>query len=281
MLRQQRICFVGAGHMAEALIKGLLAQGLSPQQIAALEKRAERARQINEVYRIATDREQVGELLPQANIVVLAVRPQDMVTALSEQRGRINRRQLVISFLAGVETRQVEELLPPGTPVVRAMPNTPAAIALGITAITPGGFATEKHLALTRALFAAVGDVVRVPEAQMDAVTALSGSGPAYVYFLAEAMEEGGVAAGLDREAARALTVQTLLGAAHLLCSSDQTARELRRQVSSPGGTTVAGVQALEEGRFVATVCNAVLAAAARSRSLAQQVEEPAASSTD
>ena len=273
-MQEFTVCFLGAGAMAESMIKGALQEEiLSSEQIMALDIREERNQVLRKTYGITTARSLVQAQLPQTDIIVLSFKPKDLASALEEYRDSLHSGQLVISFLAGVKTCQIEKHLPAGMPVVRAMPNTAAAIGMAATAICPGQMAQERHLVMAEALFAAAGLVRRVPESLMDAVTALSGSGPAYVYLLAEAMEAGGVAAGLDTATARALTAQTLLGAAHMLQVSQKTPQELRQQVTSPGGTTMAGIQALMEHHFTDAVQAAILRAADRSRYLARQTE--------
>ncbi|NLY53874.1 MAG: pyrroline-5-carboxylate reductase [Firmicutes bacterium] len=266
MLENSLVYFLGAGAMAESMIKGMLAQGVvKPGQIMINDIRTERMQELQERYSIRAQ----GRL-EQATIVILAFKPKDLVSALKSYKEQLHPGQLVISLLAGIETAQIERHLPPQTPMVRSMPNTAAAVGLAATAICPGRWASGKHLAIAESLFAAIGSVQRVTESMLDAVTALSGSGPAYVYLLAEAMQAGGVAAGLDSATAHALTVQTLLGAAEMLKVSGRSATELRQQVSSPGGTTLAGLQALAEYRFSEAVQAAILQAAQRSRFLAQ-----------
>lgn len=273
MTKQGLTYFLGAGAMAEAMIKGLLEQGvLTGQQIMATDLRSERCLELASKYGINTECHTHVEHLSEAANVILAFKPKDIGTALATYGAQMTQDQLVVSVLAGVTTERVEQLVKPATPVVRAMPNTAAAVGLAATAICAGKNASEPHLDAAEALFATMGIVQRVAEPLMDAVTGLSGSGPAYVYLLAEAMLAGGVAAGLDSNTARALTQQTLLGAARMLQTSACTPAELRQQVSSPGGTTLAGLQALDENHFAEAVQEAVLRAAARSRDLARVV---------
>ncbi len=271
MTKDNLVYFLGAGAMAEAMIKGLLEQRvLMAKQIMAADLRVERCQELQQKYGILTDQTDGCELLPQASVVILSFKPKDLRTALASYRTQLNAGQLVISLLAGIPTTQLEKSLPKEMPVVRAMPNTAAAVGLAATAICPGQHADKEHLAVAEALFAATGIVRQVPEPMMDAVTALSGSGPAYVYLLAEAMQAGGIAAGLDAATASALTEQTLLGAASMLRASDRTPAELRKQVSSPGGTTLAGLEALAEHHFSEAVEAAIMRAAERSRDLSQ-----------
>lgn len=271
MISDNRVYFLGAGAMAEAMIKGLLEQQvLSREQIMATDVRPERCLEMEKKYGIATDCETASDRLAQAAIIVLAFKPKDLVPALEAYLPHLHQDQLIISLLAGVTTERIGQCLPEQTPVVRAMPNTAAAVGLAATAICAGQHAKEEHMASAEALFAAMGIVQQVAEPMMDAVTGLSGSGPAYVYLLAEAMLAGGMAAGLDSSTARALTEQTLLGAARMLQVSNRTPAELRQQVSSPGGTTLAGLQALAEHHFTDAVQDAILRATERSRDLSR-----------
>jgi pyrroline-5-carboxylate reductase len=201
-----------------------------------------------------------------ADAAVIAVTPQHAIEA-AEAAGRAGTRR-VLSIAAGVTLATLEAALPDGTAVVRAMPNTPALVGAGASAIAAGAAATDDDMAWAEGVLGAVGEVVRVPEAQLDAVTGLSGSGPAYVFLLAEALIDGGVLAGLPRPTSRALAVQTLLGAARLLAETGETPEALRAQVTSPGGTTAAGLRALEAGGVRSAVLDAVVAATERSRQL-------------
>ncbi len=197
---------------------------------------------------------------------VLAVKPGDVAAAAASAAGVGTDR--VLSIAAGVTTARIEAATGDGMPVVRAMPNTPALVGQGAAAIAPGRHAGEDDLSWAADILSSVGIVVRVPESQLDAVTGLSGSGPAYVFLLAEAMTDAGVLVGLARETSRALVVQTLLGAATLLAAGDRSAEELRAAVTSPGGTTAAGLLTLERAGLRAAVMEAVHAATERSREL-------------
>lgn len=273
MTKDSLVYFLGGGAMAEAMIRGLLEQQVvAREQIVVADIRPERRRWVADEFGIPTEAPGQVERLREAAVVILAFKPKDLVAALADYQAQMHAGQLIISILAGVTTQRIEKLLPPQTPVIRAMPNTAAAVGLAATAICGGQHVQEEHLALAEALFAAIGSVQRVDEPLMDAVTGLSGSGPAYVYLLAEAMLAGGVAAGLDSNTARALTQQTLLGAAYMLQASQRSPEELRKQVSSPGGTTLAGLQALAEHHFSDAVREAILRATERSRVLSQIV---------
>jgi len=271
MLKEKRICFIGGGAMAEAMINGLLSQAIiQPAQLTVVELDQRRLGFLSESYGIAVFSPDDGEeALAAAEIVVLAVKPQQLACAMAAYAGSLRAEQLLISVLAGVNLATIRQLIPKGTRVVRAMPNTSAAVGLSATGICtePGGQASSLDLA--EAIFQSIGTVVRVSEERMDAITALSGSGPAYVFALAEAMEQGGVAAGLDVAVARELTKQTLLGAAQLLASGSQPPEELRRRVTSPGGTTMAALQVMQRADFSEMMRQAILSAAARSHDLA------------
>jgi pyrroline-5-carboxylate reductase len=201
---------------------------------------------------------------------VLAVKPQDIDALLAELAPAVTPRHLVVSVAAGVTTGHIEAALPAGVAVVRCMPNTPALVDQAMTAISPGAHADEPHLALAEELLAAVGRVVRVPEEQLDAVTALSGSGPAYFFFLVEAMIDAGILLGLPRALAAELIVQTAVGSATMLRDSGEHPVQLREAVTSPGGTTIAAIRELEVHGVRAALLAAIEAAAKRSRELGE-----------
>lgn len=255
-----RLQVIGGGRMGEALVAGLVASGWAPaDEIVVVEKVEDRRAELSAAH-AGLDVRAAG--VPGVD-AVLAVKPGDAAASLA---GLDPAR--VLSIAAGVTTAALEAALPEGTPVVRAMPNTPALVGQGAAAIAPGAHATDDDLAWAEAVLGAVGTVVRVPESQLDAVTGLSGSGPAYVFLVAEALIDAGVLVGLPRPAAEALATQTLLGAATLLASGDRSAAERRADVTSPGGTTAAGLRALEAGGVRAAVTDAVVAATERSREL-------------
>jgi pyrroline-5-carboxylate reductase len=253
-----RLLIVGGGRMGEALAGGLLRAGWDG--IGIVEKLDDRRAALNELL---PGVEVLADIVS-ADGAVVAVKPNDVATACAAMKG--TRR--VLSIAAGVPIAALESALEPGTAVVRAMPNTPALVGAGAAAIAAGSVAGEDDLEWAASILGAVGEVVRVPEALLDAVTGLSGSGPAYVFLVAEALIEAGVLAGLPREVSVALTTQTLLGSARLLAESGATPEALRAQVTSPGGTTAAGLHALESAGVRAAFLDAVQAAAARSREL-------------
>lgn len=254
------LVIVGGGRMGEALLGGLIASGWAEAtDLAVVEPVAARRDELAKRFDgVTVSAEPVA-----ANGAVVAVKPGDVAAACA---GLDAAR--VLSIAAGVTIAAIEGALTNPIPVVRAMPNTPALVRQGASAIAAGAHATDVHLALAERLLGAVGIVVRVPEAQLDAVTGLSGSGPAYVFLVAEALIEAGVLAGLARPTADALVRQTLLGSATLLARGDDGPEALRAAVTSPGGTTAAGLRVLEERAVRGAVLDAVAAATARSREL-------------
>lgn len=237
------VSIIGAGVMGETLLSGLIRSGTSPVDLAVGEKREERAAELRAAYgvRVVSNREAA-----EADTVLLVVKPQDMTGVLDEIATALRPGQLLISLAAGITTALVEKNVPAGVAVVRVMPNTPALVDEGMAAISGGTHATEQHLARAESLLAATGRVLRVPEVQQDAVTAISGSGPAYFFLVVEAMIDGGVALGLPRETATELTLQTLTGAAKLLRETGELPEVLRAKVTSPNGTTAAAIDRLE-----------------------------------
>ncbi len=270
---QRQIAFIGAGNMASALIRGLLrAQFARPQDIAISDPSAERRELLAHEFGVRATVDNL-EAAQGADIVVLAVKPQVMGLALESVAPAIDGHQLILSIAAGVPIARIEKALTHPTTalkprVVRAMPNSPALIGEGATAIAAGRFATADDMELARAIFASVGVAVRVDESLLDAVTGLSGSGPAYAFLIIEALSDAGVRMGLSRQSALELTVQTILGSARMVQQTGQHPAALKDQVTSPGGTTIAGLHALESGRLRATLSDAVERATERSREL-------------
>jgi pyrroline-5-carboxylate reductase len=268
MLTGKRFAFIGAGNMAGALIKGLIRSGkVKPQDIQASDRRSEHLGQVEKAFgiRIAEDNPACVE---GASLVVLAVKPQVMPEVMHGLAGKIPPEALVVSVAAGVTTRAIEAALGGKTRVVRAMPNTAAMVGYSATAVCPGAYATPPDLATGRELFEAVGRVVTVDEVHLDAVTGLSGSGPAYIFLIIEALADAGVKVGLSRDVALTLAAQTLLGSAHMLLETGEHPGKLKDQVTSPGGTAIAGLHTLEAGGLRTTLMNAVEAATRRSREL-------------
>lgn len=256
------IVFIGAGNMAEALIRGLIAAKTG--RIIATDVRAERLEQLHRAYNIEISAEN-ATAAAKADIIVLAVKPQQMSAVL---KGLKICGQLVVSIAAGVTTARIERELGGEPRVVRTMPNTPALVGAGAAAICKGRFASDADLDTAETILKAVGIVVRTDEQHLDAVTALSGSGPAYIFYMAEAMIAAGIEAGLPAEVAKRLVVQTVFGAGALLAVSGESPEELRKKVTSPGGTTEAALKVKIERGFAKIVADAMHAAARRSREL-------------
>jgi pyrroline-5-carboxylate reductase len=259
---------IGAGNMAHALVRGLLGRGVVAPDRCIVTNRSNdlRLARFGREWSVITTRDKV-RMIHDADVLVLAVKPADLSGVLREIAPYVEGRHLVMSVAAGVPLATIEEALE-GVAVVRAMPNTSAAVGASITAVCAGRHAGNEHVALACALFEAVGRVVTVPEHFFDAVTGLSGSGPAYVYLLAEAMVEAAEREGIDREVALALVSQTVLGAGRMLVETGDEPAALRARVTSPGGTTMAGVEALVNGGFPATVARAVSRATRRAAEL-------------
>ena len=257
----------GAGVMGETLLSGLLRSGRPADEIVITEKRAEHAAMLRERYGVRVlDNAQAAEL---AEVLVLVVKPQDMDGLLGEIRDHIAPGNLVVSLAAGIPTAYLESRLPEGSSVVRVMPNTPALVDQGMAAISPGRNCTADHLAEAEALLASCGKVLQIAEKHQDAVTAISGSGPAYIFYVVESMIEAGVLLGLPRATSTELVVQTLYGAATMLRETGEHPTVLRERVSSPGGTTIAAIRQLEDHKVRAAFMTAMEAAAARSAELA------------
>jgi pyrroline-5-carboxylate reductase len=266
----KKIAFVGSGNMAEALVKGLVAAGLAePGEIVCADPRAERREELEKRYRVATTGDNPAAVAG-ADLVILSVKPQIMDVILDEIAGSIDPRKLVISIAAGVTTAAIARKLGAGVRIVRTMPNTPALVGAGATALARGAHATEEDLALAFTLFEAVGTAVVVEEHLLDAVTGLSGSGPAFVFLAIEALADGGVKVGLPRAVALSLAAQTVVGAGALVLETGEHPGRLKDQVTSPGGTTIAGVHALEAAGFRAALISAVEAATRRSKELGE-----------
>src|SRR5215208_264642 len=266
---ERRLAVLGAGTIGESLIGGLLSSGWrEPREIVATGRREERLAELAERHGVETTLSN-PEAVAASAIVVIAVKPQDFPVLLGEIGPVLSQEQTVLSVAAAIPTAMIEERIAPGIPVVRAMPNAPAVVHEGIAGICAGAHADDAHLQLAEDVLAHLGAVVRVPERYMDAVTAVSGSGPAYFALLAEAMIEAGILLGLSREVSTQLVVQTMLGTARLLRDEGLHPVELREQVISPGGTTIRAVQELESAGVRAAFLNAIEAAMERSRELA------------
>jgi pyrroline-5-carboxylate reductase len=262
------IAFLGSGNMAEALVKGLLrAHVAEPGEIVCSDRREERGPELTQRYGVRFTRSN-RDAVERSDIVILSVKPQVMNKLLDEIAPALDQRKLVISIAAGVPIAAIERRVGHGVRIVRTMPNTPALVGAGATALSGGEHATEDDLRQARALFDAIGKTVEVDEPLLDAVTGLSGSGPAYIFLVIEALSDAGVKMGLPRATAQELAAQTVLGSAKLLIETGEHPGRLKDQVTSPGGTAIAGLHTLEAGGLRTTLMNAVEAATNRSREL-------------
>ena len=266
MIENCNIGVIGSGNMGGALIGGLLKIGRDPTFITAVDVRDEVLKPLRALG-VKTSSDLTAAVRGQ-DVVVVAVKPQIASDLLLSIAGKLQRNQLVVSIMAGVTTAAIEAQLPKEAPVVRVMPQTLVSEAVAASALCKGRFATVEHLSLAASIFDDVGITVSVDESQMDAVTGLSGSGPAYVYTIIEAMADGGVRMGLSREVALKLAAQTVRGAAHMVCESGEHPAILRERVTSPGGTTIMGLHKLEEKGIRDALLSAVVAAAGRSAEL-------------
>jgi pyrroline-5-carboxylate reductase len=273
-MQEKKIGFVGGGNMAGALIKGLLHSGtMSKSQIQASDVREERLVELANEHGILTTKDN-AKLAEWADVIVLAVKPQVIDKVIGPLSKSISPRALVISIAAGVPIESIEARLPKGARVIRTMPNTAAIALAGATAIAPGTHASEEDVAIARQLFEATGRVVVLDETLLDAVTGLSGSGPAYVMLMIEALADGGVKVGLHRETALLLAAQTVYGSAKLLLETGDHPGRLKDMVTSPGGTAIAGLHTLEAGGLRTTLINAVENATRRSIELGEKMAE-------
>ena len=286
--RMARIAIIGGGSIGEALLSGMLRAGRQVKDLVVAEKFPDRAKYLSQTYSVLVTT--VSDAVDTATYVIVAVKPADVGSVTGEIADAVAKaesdtaEQVFVSVVAGVTTEFYENKLPAGSPVIRVMPNAPVVVGGGISALARGRFATAEQLREVSAIFDAVGGVLTVPESQLDAVTAVSGSGPAYFFLLVEALVDAGVAAGLTRSVATDLVVQTMAGSAAMLLerideaqpagdaalgtAMDTTAAQLRATVTSPGGTTAAGLRELERGGLRAAVAEAVEAAKRRSEQL-------------
>ena len=262
-------CFIGAGSMTEALLSGLLSRGmLTGERITIMNRQNhERVRQLARQYGVILPADRKSAV-SQADIVILAIKPKDAAEALGAMGPIYSSWTRVISVIAGISTSFIEERLATGTAVIRAMPNTSGTVGLSATALCPGLYVEEADLEEAARFFSSIGITIVVKEEDMDAVTGLSGSGPAYIYYLVEALEKAGVSMGLTPAVSRRLTLQTLLGAAKMLQETGEDPAELRRKVASPGGTTMAGLETLAQHKFQDALILAVQQARRRSLEL-------------
>ncbi len=273
MLAKKRLFFLGAGAISEAMLKGILAAGVLPAQQITISnhKNSERLAQLSTIYGVHTSQQKSREIVS-ADIIILATKPFDLRQALQEVRAAITPRQLIISVVAGASTATIEAQLPDGVPVVRTMPNTSCFVQESATAISRGKHATEEQIEQVKHIFAAIGTVTLVDEHLLDAVTGLSGSGPAYIYYVIESLMQAGQLAGLSEEICRDLLIQTLYGSATMLKVTGKNPQELRRQVTSPNGTTMAGLAILEQGELPKLFQQAVEQATRRATEMGKEV---------
>lgn len=267
----QSTTFVGAGHMAEAIISGLLRKGCSKEKIFIKNrKNIERVDFMAKTYGICC----VGsleEMMDQSEIVVLAVKPKDNVEALDNVKRYIRDDQLLISVLAGISSKDISDRLGTKTPIVRVMPNTSATVGESATSIAPGRYASESHVNIAEDMFKVIGTTTLVEENDLHLVTGLAGSGPAYFYWIIESFEEAAISLGLEKKAARSLIRQVLIGAAEMLKDETVDVAELRKKVTSPGGTTAAGLDALEGHHLTEVLYDVLDQAMKRSIELGKQ----------
>ncbi|MFE0107417.1 pyrroline-5-carboxylate reductase [Streptomyces sp. NPDC059009] len=266
-MSSQKVAVLGTGKIGEALLSGVIRSGWAPADLLVTTRRQERADELRTRYGV----EAVSnpEAAKQADTLILACKPQDMARLLDELAPHLTPDRLIISAAAGITTAFIEERLPDGVAVIRVMPNTPVLVDEGMSVISAGSHANATHLAHAEQIFGAVGQTLRVPETQQDACTALSGSGPAYFYYLVEAMTDAGILLGLPRDKAHDLIVQSAIGAATMLRDSGEHPVKLRENVTSPAGTTINAIRELENHGVRAALIAALEAARDRSRELA------------
>lgn len=271
-LQDLRIGFLGAGSIVEAILNGIIKNNLLPSNQIVVTNRSndERLLTLTSQYMINTTRD-CEALVKNCDLLILAMKPKDAQEACMSLRGFVHEHHLVVSVIAGISTELLNEWLGVNCPIIRTMPNTSSAVGLSATGIAQGTYASTDHLALASRLFEAIGSVYSVVEEELDIVTGLSGSGPAYIYYLVEAMEGAGTMAGLTPTIARQLTVQTLLGAAQMLLHTNEEPAILRHKVTSPGGTTQAGLEVLEDFEVKRAISSAILRATERARELGAQ----------
>ncbi|NRS48289.1 pyrroline-5-carboxylate reductase [Brevibacillus sp. HB2.2] len=273
-ITEGRIGFLGAGSIVEAMLSGIGKKGLLPSERISVTNRnnMERLEQLANDYGVTATQDKF-DVVRSSDILILAIKPKDAAEALLDLRGVVRSDQLIISVIAGVSTSLIGEWLGAECPIIRTMPNTSSAVGLSATGLCANPFVQKEHGELATKLFEAIGTVYEVAEEELDIITGLSGSGPAYIYYLVEAMMGAGAKAGLDREMARQLTLQTVIGAAHMLLDTREEPSILRQKVTSPGGTTQAGLEVLEAYQFQEAVTAAILRAAERSREMGAQYQ--------
>ncbi|MEK8129764.1 pyrroline-5-carboxylate reductase [Paenibacillus filicis] len=277
------IAFVGAGSMAEAIIRGLVqAGGVHPEQIFVTNRsNAERLQELEQAYgvRHSLQDAEKEQAVRDADVVVIAFKPKDAIEGIRALQGQLTERQLLVSVIAGLSIDTITGLLGnPAIPVARTMPNTSSTIGLGATGLSFSATASQEQRSIAEQMFRSTGIVSIVEEPLLDSITGLSGSGPAYIYYMMEAMIEGGVQGGLDRDEARRLTVQTVLGAARMVETTGEEPADLRRKVTSPNGTTQAALDLLASRGFPEAVAQAVLRSSSRAGEIGAALSQSAAS---
>jgi pyrroline-5-carboxylate reductase len=273
MLRDKKICIIGTGNMGEALVSGLISSASSkPKNIICTDVREAKLKAIQENYGVQTTLDNL-DAVAISDIVIYAVKPQIMAAVLNETAGKLDMSKLIISIAAGVPMEAIESRLSKKLRLIRVMPNIAAAVKEAATAVAAGKHATKEDIKLAMAIFNSIGKTVFIPENYlMDAITGLSGSGPAYIFLIAEAMADAGVKVGLSRQDALFLSAQTVLGAAKMLIETQEHPGQLRDRVTSPGGTAIAGLATLEQGGLRTTLINAVEVATNRSKELGEMM---------
>ena len=275
MFINRKVAIIGVGKMGETLLKGLLKNKLIEREnLSGSTAEKELSEKVSKKYKIKTYVDNNREMVQEKDIIILAVKPQIVKEVISEIKEVVTKEQLLISIAAATSTSYLEECLEKKVPVIRAMPNTPALINEGMTVLCPGRYAEESHLQMAKAIFGAVGLVEVIQEEElMDAVTALSGSGPAYAYVIMESLTEGGVRMGLPWELAQKLSAQTLLGAAKMVLKTGTPPALLKEAVTTPGGVTVDGLMELEEGGIRVALIKAVSRTTEKSKELSREGE--------
>ncbi|QWG82966.1 pyrroline-5-carboxylate reductase ProI [Bacillus mycoides] len=274
-MSMQNISFLGAGSIAEAIIGGLLNANVVKGEHVTVSNRSNETRlqELHKKYGVKGTHNK-KELLADANILFLAMKPKDVAEAVIPLKEYINNDLLIISLLAGVSTHSIRNLLQKDVPIIRAMPNTSAAILKSATAISPSEHTAEEHIRTATSLFETIGLVSVVEEEDMHAITALSGSGPAYIYYVVEALEEAAKKIGLKEDVAKSLILQTMIGSAEMLKASEKHPSILRKEITSPGGTTEAGIEVLKEHNFQQALISCITQATKRSHDLGKTLEE-------
>lgn len=268
VLKGRKIGIIGGGKMGEVLLSGIISHKLaSAKDIVVSDTVAQRLEELKKTYRVQVTSDN-NKTVRHGGIIILAVKPQNMAEVLEGIAGAVSGEKIIISIAAGITTKFIETRLGKNARVIRVMPNTPALVGEGVAALAAGAKATAQNINVAGQIFDSVGITVVVKEALMDAVTGLSGSGPAYAFVIIEALADAGVRMGLGRDIALTLSAQTMLGAARLCIESGKHPAELKDMVTSPGGTTIAGLKALEDGKIRATLMAAVEAATLRSKEL-------------